>query len=424
VLGGGLCGRYETCSTGAVDLCFSAADEAFRSEVREWLACHLIGEFAELRGRGGPGDEDLPLELRRGWERELAQAGFNCIGWPTEHGGRGLSLAQQMIFYEEYARAGGPGRLGHIGETLLAPTLMAFGTLAQKERFLPTIRNAEELWCQGYSEPNAGSDLANVQTRALRDGDEWVITGQKIWTSHAQISDWCFLLCRTNLEVPRHGGLSYLLVPMRQPGIEVRPIVQITGTAEFNEVFFDAARTAADNVVGAIDGGWKVAMGTLAFERGASTLGQQLAFEGELRAITAVARENGKLRDPVFRQRFARAYMELAIMRLNALRLLGGTVPGELPREALIMKLYWATLHRDLGALAMDVLGLEGQVLESAPYELGSMQRLFLFARADTIYAGSNEIQKNIIAERALGLPPEPRLERAPSRSPLENKPT
>jgi alkylation response protein AidB-like acyl-CoA dehydrogenase len=339
----------------------------------------------------------------------LGQAGWACIGWPKAYGGRGASLTEQVIFYEEYARARAPGRIGHIGEGLLGPTLIAFGTEEQRRRFLPPIVRCEELWCQGYSEPNAGSDLANVQTRAELVGGEWVITGQKIWTSLAQRADWCFALCRTDVSAPKHKGVSYLLVPMRQKGVEVRPISQMNGGSEFSEVFFDGAKTSAENVVGGINGGWRVAMGTLAFERGASTLGQQFGFENELQQIIAVAKANGAAQDPILRDRLARARIGLTVMRLNALRTLSFMQDGELRREAMIAKIYWASWHRELGKLAMDVLGAASEIGESEPYGLTALQRLFLFSRADTIYAGSNQIQRNIIAERALGLPPEPR---------------
>jgi alkylation response protein AidB-like acyl-CoA dehydrogenase len=377
--------------------------------VATWLADNLRGEFAGVKGRGGPGDENALIDERRAWERELAAGGWTCIGWPEEHGGRGASLAQQVIFHEEYARARGPGRVGHIGETLLGPTLIAFGSQAQQRRFLPPIVAGEELWCQGYSEPNAGSDLANVQTRARLEGGEWVIDGQKVWTSWAEWSDWCFVLCRTDASARKHAGLSYLLVPMRQPGVSVRPIRQITGTSEFSETFFDGARTDAANIVGAPGDGWKVANGTLAFERGTSTLGQNLLFQTELAEILQAARRNGRARDPVIRQRLADAWIGLEIMRYNALRILSTAAGAELPPAALITKLYWATWHRRHGKLAMDVLGPESQIGDALPYALSGLQRLFLFTRADTIYAGSNQIQRNLIAERALGLPREPR---------------
>ena len=389
-----------------MQLRFAPEDEAFRREIADWLAAELAGAFADARGRGGPGDESACIELRLAWERRLGEAGWIGLGWPTAAGGRGASLARQVIFHEEYARARAPGRIGHIGENLLGPTLIAFGSDAQKRRFLPPILRGEELWCQGYSEPNAGSDLANVQTRARLEGEAWVIDGQKVWTSWSEWSHWCFALVRTDLAAPKHRGLSYLLVPMRQPGVTIRPIPQITGTAEFSETFFDGARTAAANIVGAPGDGWKVANGTLAFERGASTLGQNILFHNELAEILAHARRNGAARDPLLRQRLADAWIGLEIMRYNALRILSEAGPS-LPPAALVTKIYWATWHRDLGKLAMDVLGAEAEIGEGFPYRLGALQRLFLFTRAETIYAGSNEIQLNLIAERALGLPKE-----------------
>jgi alkylation response protein AidB-like acyl-CoA dehydrogenase len=387
----------------------SSEDEAFRREVSGWLKAQLDGPFAAVRGRGGPGDETACVEERLAWERHLGAHGYIGIGWPREVGGRGATLAQQVIFYEEYARAGGPGRIGHIGETLLGPTLIAFASDALKRRFLPPILRGEELWCQGYSEPSAGSDLANVQTRARLEGDAWIIDGQKVWTSWSEWSDWCFVLCRTDANVPKHKGLSYLLVPMRQPGVSVRPIRQITGTAEFSETFFDGARTEAGCIVGAPGDGWKVANGTLAFERGVSTLGQNLLFRNELAELIALAKQNGRAQDPLIRQRLADAWIGLEIMRTNALRVLSEPGGAATTPAAMITKLYWATWHRSLGELAMDVLGPEAEIGDAFPYELTGLQRLFLFTRSDTIYAGSNQIQRNLIAERALGMPREQR---------------
>jgi alkylation response protein AidB-like acyl-CoA dehydrogenase len=382
-----------------------ASDETFRTEVRDWLEDNLVGDFAALRGLGGPGREHEAHDERLAWDRHLAKHGWTCIGWPEEHGGRGLSLSQQVIFHEEYARANAPGRVNHLGEELLGPTLIAFGTDEQRARFLPRIVAVEELWCQGYSEPNAGSDLANVQTRARLEGDEWVIDGQKVWTSLAHLSDWCFVVARTEPGSQRHHGLSYLLVPMDQPGVEVRPIIQLTGTSEFNEVFFTGARTASDLVVGGTGNGWAVAMGTLGFERGVSTLGQQVGFRRELEALISLARSNGAYDDPVVRDRLARADVELEVIRLNALRTLA---EEQAPQQASVAKLLWAGWHRTLGELAMLVSGTDA--LTTAPDgDLDEWQRLFLFTRADTIYGGSDEIQRNILAERVLGLPREPR---------------
>ncbi|MGH8437047.1 MAG: acyl-CoA dehydrogenase family protein [Pseudomonas sp.] len=390
---------------------FSAQDEQFRKEVAAWMSAHLCGAFEPLRFRGGPGDEHMFPEERKAWERELAAGGWTGVGWAPEHGGRGLSISQQVIFHEEYARAGGPGRMGHIGEGLVGPTLAAFGTPAQQQRFLPGIRAGREFWCQGYSEPGAGSDLANVKTRATLNavGDSWLISGQKVWTSMAHESDWCFVLARTEPHSIGHRGLSFLLVPMAQANISVQPIQQLTGTAEFNEVFFDQAKTAADNLIGQPGDGWKIAMALLGFERGVSTLGQQMQFQNELDEVIRIAKANGAAQDPILRQRLAQAWAGLKVLRYNSLRMLSGSQNGSLRREAMIYKLAWSTWHAELGKLAMDVLGAAGEILEDAPYELSRLQSLFLFTRADTIYGGSNEIQRNIIAERALGMPKEPR---------------
>jgi alkylation response protein AidB-like acyl-CoA dehydrogenase len=393
-----------------VELTYTAADEAFRAEVRDWLRDHLTGEFAAAKGLGGPGREHEAFDVRVAWDRRLAAHGWTCLDWPRQYGGRAATVAQQVIFHEEYARAEAPVRVSHIGEQLLGPTLIAHGTEEQKRRFLPPIRDVAELWCQGYSEPDAGSDLANVKTTAVLSGDgtEWILNGQKVWTSLAHLADWCFVVARTSPDKPRHRGLSYLLVPMRQSGVEVRPILQLTKTSEFNEVYFTDARTAAGNVVGGVDDGWRIAMATLGFERGVSTLGQQIGFRRELDGITALAKADGSLADPLILDRLARASIGLDVLRLNALRSMTGLADGAPGPEASIGKLAWARWHRDLGELAMDVLGAGGTVTGPG-YDLDEWQRLWLFSRADTIYGGSDEIQRNVIAERVLGLPKEPR---------------
>jgi alkylation response protein AidB-like acyl-CoA dehydrogenase len=392
-----------------MDLRDRPEDVAFRDEVRSFLDERLVGEFAELGGRGGSGDETFGFETRLRWEKVLAEGGWTCLGWPVEYGGRGASMTEQVIFNEEYARAAAPGRVSILGEGLLGPTLIHYGTEEQKARFLPPIREGRELWCQGYSEPDAGSDLANVKTRAVLDGDEWVVTGQKVWTSLAHQSDWCFVVCRTDPDSSRHQGLSYLLVPMDQPGIEVRPIMQLTRTSEFNEVFFDGARTARAHVVGQVGDGWRVALATLAFERGVALLGHQLSFRRELDRLVALAQQNGRASDPVVRQLLAQAHVELTIMRYNTLRSLSGVDGPVAPPEASIAKLFWGSWHRRLGELALRVMGPAATVLEGEGYELGDFQRSFLFSRSETIYGGSNQIQRNIIGERVLGLPPEPK---------------
>lgn len=400
--------------------------ERFRREVATWLADNLAGEFAGVRGLGGPGREHEAFDERLAWERHLASAGWTCLGWPIEFGGRGLSVAEQVIFHEEYAASGAPARVSHLGEQLLGPTLIAFGTPQQQRRFLPPIRAVEHLWCQGYSEPGAGSDLAAVSTTARLEttagtahadencvrescveesgsgGRHWVLNGQKIWTSLAHVADWCFVLARTEPGSTRHSGLSYLLVPMDQPGVTVQPITQLTGTSEFNEVFFDDARTEAELVVGEPGDGWRVAMGTLGFERGVSTLGQQIGFRRELDGIVAQARATGTIDDPVLRDDLTRARIDLRVLRAHALR----TLDREPGPDVAVGKLLWAGWHRRLGELAMRARGARGMTTGD---DLDEWQRLLLFSRADTIYGGSDEIQRGIIAERVLGLPKEPK---------------
>ncbi|MFB7932775.1 acyl-CoA dehydrogenase family protein [Streptomyces sp. NPDC056039] len=379
-----------------MDFGFTREDEDFRAEVRDWLAAHATG-----------------ASDRRAWERTLGAAGWIGIGWGVEgYGNRRAGLTRQVVWAEEYARSGAPARSGHIGENLLAPTLIAHGSEEQKARFLPPIAAGDELWCQGYSEPGAGSDLAGIRTAAVRvaDGRGYRVTGQKIWTSLAHEADWCFVLARTEAGSRRHRGLSFLLVPMDQPGrIEVRPIRQLTGTSDFNEVFFDGAH--AEEVVGGEGDGWRVAMSLLGFERGVSTLAQQIGFAQELEGVVRAARESGAVRDPVVRERLVRQWAELRAMRWNSLRTLGGSGDAGAPSVA---KLLWAGWHQRLGELAVLVRGAAAGVgpadwSASAPYELDAAQHLFLFSRADTVYGGSDQIQRTIIAERVLGLPREPK---------------
>jgi alkylation response protein AidB-like acyl-CoA dehydrogenase len=376
---------------------FDAEDEAFRRTARDWLTAHPVGE---------------PV-VRQDWERELGRGGWIGLGWAEDgYGNRRASLTQQVVWAEEYARSKAPARSGHIGEKLLAPTLIAHGTPDQKARFLPPVARGEELWCQGYSEPGAGSDLAGIRTAAVRDGETYRVSGQKIWTSLAHEANWCFVLARTEPGSTRHHGLSFLLVPMDQPGrVEVRPIRQLTGTSEFNEVFFDGAVARAEHVVGGAGNGWQVAMSLLGFERGVSTLAQQIGFAEELGRVIETAVATGAAADPVVRDRLVRQWAELRTMRWNALRTLGGSGDAGAPSVA---KLLWGRWHQRLGELAVRVRGAEAATgpadwSAAAPYELDSFQHLFLFSRADTIYGGSDEIQRMIIAERVLGLPREPK---------------
>ncbi|MEU3930704.1 acyl-CoA dehydrogenase family protein [Streptomyces sp. NPDC029044] len=379
-----------------MDFDFGPEDDAFRSEARDWLAAHVSG-----------------VADRRTWERTLGAAGWIGLGWGGDgYGNRRATLTQQVVWAEEYARSAAPPRSGHIGENLFAPTLLAHGTDEQKSRFLPPIAAGEELWCQGYSEPGAGSDLAGIRTAAVRerDGRAYRVTGQKIWTSLAHEADWCFVLARTEPGSVRHHGLTFLLVPMDQPGrIEVRPIRQMTGTSDFNEVFFDGAH--AEHVVGGEGDGWRVAMSLLGFERGVSTLAQQIGFAEELAGVVRAAVASGAVHDPVVRERLVRSWAELRAMRWNALRTLGGSGDAGAPSVA---KLLWAGWHQRLGELAVLVRGAGAAVgptdwSAGEPYELDAAQHLFLFSRADTIYGGSDQIQRTIIAERVLGLPREPK---------------
>ncbi len=388
-----------------MDLAFAPDLDSFRAEAAAWLEEQLSGPFKDLRGLHN--HVDL-IERRREWEQCLGAAGWSCIGWPRAFGGRDATIAEQVVFAEEYARARAPARIGHIGIELAGPTLLAFGSEEQKQRFLPDIAGGRAIWCQGYSEPNAGSDLANVRTRARRDGDRYLIDGQKIWTSMGSIADWCFVLCRTEPGSSGSKGLSFLLVDMHQPGVTVRPIRQMTGESEFSEVFFDGAVAKACDLVGEEGQGWKVAMGLLGFERGVSTLAQQMHFRTELDELIAIATANGKAADPLIRQRLAQAHIGLKIMRYNALRMLANAEAGRLSPEAYTYKLYWSTWHRDLGELAMDVIGPTAHIGESAD-RFPPLTNMFLMSRADTIYAGTNQIQRNIIAERGLGLPREAR---------------
>ncbi|MDH6545759.1 acyl-CoA dehydrogenase family protein [Streptomyces sp. SPB4] len=399
-----------------MDFSFGTEAEELRPRARAWLAQHLTGPYERAVGLGGPGSEHQEVATRRAWERELGRGGWIGTGWDLPAGTYGqqrLSLTGQVVWAEEYAALRAPGRVGHIGENLLAPTLIAYGTPEQQARHLPAIARGEELWCQGYSEPGAGSDLAAVRTAAVRDPADGLlrVTGQKIWTSLAHDADHCFVLARTEAGSRRHRGLSFLLVPMDQPGrIEVRPIRQMSGTAEFNEVFFDGA--VATDVVGGEGNGWTVAMGLLALERGVSTLVQQIGFAAELeRVVRAYATSADP--DPALRDELVRQWAELRTMRWNALRTLGTAGDAGAPSVA---KLLWGRWHRRLGELAVAVRGAAatagpGLWSPRVPYgtALDEEQRLFLFTRADTIYGGSDEIQRNIIAERVLGLPKEPR---------------
>jgi len=375
-----------------------------REKFSAWLTENLRGEFECLRWRGAPGDDEAYPELRKVWEAKLGAAGWLGTDWPEEFGGIGASELDIIDLAEEYAAHGGPGKPGHIGETLLAPTLLAFGTQAQKEKYLPGIKNGTQFWCQGYSEPGAGSDLANVKTKARLENDVWVIDGQKVWTSLALESDFVFVVARAVPGSVGNKGLVFLLVELNQPGIDIRPIKQMSGSSEFNEVYFTEAKASADDIIGEVGDGWKVAMALLGFERGTSTIGQQMTFKNELNTVIALAKKNGAANDPLLRQRIAKSYAELEIMKFGFKRTLSSR---DMSGADFMSKIYWSSWHRNLGELAMDVMGASAEIIEGE--EFSTLQKLFLFSRADTIYGGTNQIQRNIIAERALGMPKEPR---------------
>ena len=385
---------------------FSPEEEAFRAEAADWLQGQMQCEFADIRGIPNLVSK---VERRKEWEQQLAAHGWSVIGWPGQWGGRNATLAQQVIFAEEYARAGAPNRVNHIGVELAGPTILAYGSEEQKKRFLPGIAAGTDIWCQGYSEPGAGSDLGNIKAKAWLDGDEWVVEGQKVWTSLAHFSDFIFVIARSEVGSKGPKGLTFLLMEMDQPGIEVRPIRQINGEAEFNETFLDGARCPKDAILGEAGKGWGVAMALLGFERGVSTLAQQMQFRNELDSVIAAAKANGKASDPVTRQKIAKAEIGLNLMRYGALRMLSNAETSALDGAALTYKIQWATWRRDLGELAMEVLGQAGEIAASDEYEWSLLPNTFLFSRSDTIYGGTNQIQRNIIAERGLGLPREPR---------------
>jgi alkylation response protein AidB-like acyl-CoA dehydrogenase len=387
---------------GPADTTTRAERTPFRDEVRAWLAAHLTPDLRELGADLSSGEH-----RRRSWERELGAAGWLGLSWPVEYGGRGCTPYEQLDFTAEYARAGGPVR-APFGESLLGPTLIQFGTDEQKRRFLPPVLRGEQLWCQGFSEPEAGSDLASVRTRARRDGDSWIIDGQKLWSSQATMADWVFVLARTDPAATKHRGLSFLLVPLDQPGVQVRPVRQLTGTSEFSELVFTGARTDADLVVGEPGQGWQIAMATLGYERGTAFIATQIRFEAEFDRLTELARSCGRLADRSVRDRLVDAYVGLSVMRMNGTRAFAELMQSGRPGpESSIGKLVWSQWHQRLGELEMEVLADDG-LLVGDDYALSESQHTFMFSRAHTIYAGSSEIQRTIIAERILGLPKEP----------------
>ena len=409
---------------------YSAEDEAFRTELRAWLRDNLPAGWMDAvdRGEAFEMSSDARKAFNDGWPEKLFGGGWICAPWPKEYGGKGLTTMQGVVLAEEFARAKAPMRGDFFGDTLVGPTLLQWGTEDQKQEFLPKILSGQMRWCQGFSEPNSGSDLASLKTSAILDGDEWVINGQKVWTTQGHHADYCFLLTRTDPEAPKHKGISYLLVPMQQPGVEVRGIVQPDGTAEFCEVFFTDARCPKDNVVGGVNNGWKVANSTLAFERGQSATTGFRRFEEEYRLMVAKAESNGAIDDPSIRQRLMTYYTKIQILRINGLRSLASTLSGtkdpSIAALGAMNKMFWSEMHKAAMELALDIWGSESMLVDSGTpngswpgtsrdkgrdnYPVSTMMSSFFFSRSETIWGGTSQIQRNIVGERVLGLPKEP----------------
>jgi len=409
-----------------MELTYPADAEEFREEVRAWLRANLPNGWFDPEFELSADDR---RKFNESWPAKLYDGGWICATWPREYGGKGLSVMQGVVLSEEFAAAKAPMRADFFGDTLVGPTILQWGTEEQKKEFLPKILRGETRWCQGFSEPNSGSDLASLKTTAVLDGDEWVINGQKVWTTGGHHADYCFLLTRTDPTVPKHKGISYLLVPMRQAGVEVRGIVQPDGTAEFCEVFFTDARCPKDNVVGGVNNGWQVANSTLAFERGMSTTTGYRRFEEEYKMMRTRALANGAIEDPLIRQRLVRYYTKIQILRINGFRSLTATLnkskdPGVAALGA-SNKMFWSEMHREAMELALDIFGTDSVLVDvgadlaswpgtarekrRAGYPVSPLMSAFFFSRSETIWGGTSQIQRNIVAERVLGLPKEPK---------------
>ncbi|MGA1034113.1 MAG: acyl-CoA dehydrogenase family protein [Ilumatobacteraceae bacterium] len=409
-----------------MDLTYPVEAEEFRTEIRAWLEQNLPTGWFE---QGFEMSEPERAEFNRTWPAKLFSGGWICATWPTEYGGKGLSTMQGVVLAEEFARARAPMRGDFFGDTLVGPTLLQWGTEEQKKEFLPGILKGETRWCQGFSEPNSGSDLASLKTTAVLDGDQWVINGQKVWTTQGHHADYCFLLTRTDADAPKHAGISYLLVPMRQPGVEVRGITQPDGTAEFCEVFFTDAKCPKDNVVGGVNNGWKVANSTLAFERGQSATTGYRRFEEEYRLLVETATVNGRIAESTIRQRLMEFYTKIQILKINGLRNLSATLTGSRDMGTIALgatnKMFWSEMHKAAMELALDIFGADSMLVDTGPeagswpgalrerrrsgYPVSPMMSAFFFSRSETIWGGSSQIQRNIVGERVLGLPKEPR---------------
>jgi alkylation response protein AidB-like acyl-CoA dehydrogenase len=411
-----------------VDPTYSAEAEAYRAKIKAFLAENLPSDWQGLGALG----KDERTQFTESWRKILADHQLLAVAWPAEYGGAGLSAIEQVIINEEFARAGVPQGVSNdgFGIGMVGPTLMVWGSEEQKQHYIPRILSGEDRWCQGYSEPDAGSDLANLGCRAVLDGDEWVINGQKIWTSSGHTANWIFVLCRTTPNNPKHAGISFLLCPMDQPGVEVRPIVNIIGGHEFNEVFFTDARTAKPNVVGEVDNGWAVANTLLGFERGGRATSLYITYREELDRLLHVADQKGVRDRPLIRQKLAWCHSQVEIMRYMGMRTLTRSLSGDRPGpESSLMKLMWSEYHREVTQLAVHIYGTEALTMDGRPAASGiagdavgsppsvrSWNEVAMRARAGTIYAGTSQVQRNIIGERVLGLPKEPRADEGPWR--------
>jgi alkylation response protein AidB-like acyl-CoA dehydrogenase len=392
-----------------MDLRLSEQHQKFRDDLRAWLAAHLERPWREHLRESGT-TEDRLVEVRRAWQRKLHAAGYLGLDWPPEWGGRGLTAVEKTIFEEEIARADAPPIVNFLGIGLLGPALIHHGTEAQRRRYLPPMLSGDEVWCQGFSEPGAGSDLASLKTAARLDGDEFVVNGQKVWTTFGPWADWIFVLARTDPK-DRYGGISFLLVKLDTPGVTVRPLRQITGESEFGEVFFEEARVPRANIVGEVGAGWKIAMTVLAYERGAMALAYSARYERDLSALATACREIGRT-GQVVRDKLGRLLVENEVLRANGLRMLAEIADGKIPGpEASLEKLYWSEFDQRFRETALDLLGPGGQLLRASELSRPDVDwgREFLWSRAETIFSGSSEVQRNIVAKRALALPEGPR---------------
>jgi alkylation response protein AidB-like acyl-CoA dehydrogenase len=392
-----------------MDLNLSPEERQFRDDFRAWLETNVPRDWPEWREK--PLEESFPF--MRAWQRKLYEDGWAAVSWPKEYGGRSASLMQQALFWEEMARLEAPPMANSLGLGLIGPTIIAFGTEAQKKRFVPKILSAEEIWCQGFSEPNAGSDLASLQTEARLEGSHYVVNGQKVWTSYGWIGDWCELVVRTDPNVPKHKGLTVLLLDMNSKGVEVRPLRQMTGESEFNELFFRDVRVPVENVLGKVNDGWNVAVSTLMHERGSYGARLHLLFKRNINRLIELSRtfsRNGQpaAQDPLVRQKLAQCYAEIEIMRLNQMRAFSRiTATGVPGPEGSIQKIFWSELNQRVQQLAQELLGPYGQLMKGDPgaVDNGLWSYGYLRSRGNTIEAGTSEIQRNIIGHFVLGLP-------------------